>query len=156
MIRRLTKDDLDRVVQIWLETNLKAHYFISEDYWKGNEQTVREMLAESELYLYETDNDHEIQGFIGLVDDYIGGIFVQSEAQSKGIGKQLLDYVKQMKSKLTLSVYEKNSRAIEFYQRENFKIISEGMDEENDEKEYTMVWSEVYKRLIDGTSYKKV
>lgn len=140
MIRRVTKDDLDRVVQIWLETNIKAHDFISEDYWRENEQAVRGMLAESELYLYETDSDHKIQGFIGLVDDYIGGIFVQSEAQSRGIGKQMLDYVKQIKSKLTLSVYEKNNRAIKFYQREDFKIIAEGLEEENNEKEYTMVW----------------
>lgn len=33
MIRELQKADINRVADIWLNTNLKAHYFISEQYW---------------------------------------------------------------------------------------------------------------------------
>lgn len=33
MIRGLQKADINRVADIWLNTNLKAHYFISEQYW---------------------------------------------------------------------------------------------------------------------------
>ena len=35
MIRKLLNGDIDRVADIWLKTNLKAHYFISNQYWKG-------------------------------------------------------------------------------------------------------------------------
>ena len=34
MIRKLLNGDIDRVADIWLKTNLKAHYFISNQYWK--------------------------------------------------------------------------------------------------------------------------
>ena len=36
MIRKLLNGDIDRVADIWLKTNLKAHYFISNQYWKSN------------------------------------------------------------------------------------------------------------------------
>lgn len=34
MIRVLQKRDIDRVAEIWLECNRKAHAFIPADYWK--------------------------------------------------------------------------------------------------------------------------
>jgi len=116
MIRKLLNGDIDRVADIWLKTNLKAHYFISNQYWKSN---------------YE---------FVGLNDEYIEGIFVSDEMQSCGIGKLLLDYIKDKKVSLRLNVYQKNARAISFYQREGFIIQCEDLDEDTGEKEYTMAY----------------
>ena len=55
--------------------------------------------------------------------------------QSCGIGKLLLDYIKDKKVRLQLNVYQKNDRAISFYQREGFIIQCEGLDEATGEKE---------------------
>ena len=85
MIRKLQKTDINQVSHIWLNTNLKAHFFIPEQYWISNYEFVKEMLPQSEVYVYE--NNNKIQGFIGLKDDYIEGIFVADEMQSHGIGK---------------------------------------------------------------------
>lgn len=60
--------------------------------------------------------------------------------QSHGIGKSLLDYIKDKKVRLQLNVYQKNVRAMSFYQREGFTIQSEEMDEFTREKEYVMKW----------------
>ena len=133
MIRKLLNGDIDRVADIWLKTNLKAHYFISNQYWKSNYELVKEMLSQSEVYVFEADK--MIQGFVGLNDEYIEGIFVSEEMQSCGIGKLLLDYVKDKKVSLRLNVYQKNARAISFYQREGFIIQCEGLDEATGEKE---------------------
>ena len=138
MIRKLQNADIDRVADIWLDANLKAHSFISPQYWKGNFAPVKEMLAQAEAYVYE--DDREIQGFIGLTGEYIEGIFVSGEMQSQGVGKRLLDFVKTKKTELRLNVYQKNTRAIRFYQREGFKILREGMDEATGEKDYEMTW----------------
>ena len=59
------------------------------------------------MYEYDT----EIQGFIGLNDEYVEGIFVSGEMQSQGIGKILLNYAKDKRNKLYLNVYQKNARA---------------------------------------------
>ena len=140
MIRRFRAEDLLPVMEIWLTANKKAHSFVPEQYWMDHLEEVENMMPQAELYVYEEENTHQISGFIGLMDDYIAGIFVKDGEQSKGIGKQLLDYVKERKSTLTLSVYQKNIRAVSFYQREQFSVQSEGIDADTNEKEFTMVW----------------
>lgn len=72
----------------------------------------------------------------------IEGVFVSDEMQSCGIGKLLLDYIKDKKVSLRLNVYQKNARAISFYQREGFIIQCEDLDEATGEKEYTMLWKQ--------------
>lgn len=138
MIRTLQKADINRVMDIWLDTNIKAHSFVTSQYWKSNWDLVREMLPQAEVYVYE--NEQGIQGFAGLNGDYMEGIFVSDGMQSQGIGKRLLDFIKSKKVKLCLNVYQKNMRAIHFYQREGFKIQHEGIDEATGEKDYTMIW----------------
>lgn len=112
MIRKFKEDDLNTVMQIWFDTNIKAHHFISRQYWIDNYEMVKDILPKKEIYVYEDDNTNQINGFIGLMDNYIAGIFVNKNNQSRGIGKQLLDYVKEIKETLNLSVYQKNIRAI--------------------------------------------
>ena len=141
MIRKFKEDDLNSVMQIWFDTNTKAHHFISRQYWIDNYEMVKDILPKKEIYVYEDDNTNQINGFIGLMDNYIAGIFVNKNNQSRGIGKQLLDYVKEIKETLNLSVYQKNIRAISFYQREQFIIQSEHIDNDNNEKEFIMIWS---------------
>lgn len=140
MIRKFQETDLSTIMQIWIDTNIQTHHFIPKDYWISNYAVVKVMLPQAELYIYEDDNINQIDGFIGLTDNYIAGIFVRDAVQSKGIGKQLLDYVKAIKPSLTLCVYQQNIHAIRFYQRENFVIQSENIDTNTNEKEYLMVW----------------
>lgn len=144
MIRRLQKVDVDRVMDLWLDTNLKAHDFIPAVYWRSNFGSVKEMLPRAEVYVYEDAGG--IQGFVGLSGEYIEGIFVADETQSQGIGKRLLDHMKAIKDTLRLNVYQKNTRAIRFYQREGFVIQHEGSDESTGEKEYTMLWRQAAMR----------
>ena len=141
MIRKFKEDDLNTVMQIWFDTNIKTHHFISRQYWIDNYEMVKDILPKKEIYIYEDDNTNQINGFIGLMDNYIAGIFVNKNNQSRGIGKQLLDYVKEIKETLNLSVYQKNIRAISFYQREQFVIQSEHIDNDNNEKEFIMTWN---------------
>lgn len=138
MIRPLQASDLAGVAEIWLNTNQKAHNFIPAEYWQDHFEQVKQMLPLAEVYLYEEQG--EIQGFIGLSGSYIAGIFVCGQAQSRGIGRKLLDCAKAGKNRLELRVYQKNARAIAFYRREQFEIQSECLDGETGEKEYLMAW----------------
>lgn len=142
MIRAFRENDLTAVMQIWLDTNMKAHKFIRKEYWINHYTVVKGMLPQAEVYVYEEDDTQQIVGFIGLTNNYIAGIFIKEAAQSKGIGKQLLNYMKEMKSALSLNVYQKNTRAVSFYLREQFIIQSESIDENTNEKEFIMNWSQ--------------
>ena len=140
MIRKLQKTDIDTVSQIWLDANRDAHDFIPAEYWENNFLPIKEMLLQAEVYVYTDECINETEGFIGLDQEYIAGIFVRKEARSEGIGKALLDFVKEKKQELTLNVYRKNERAVRFYEREGFYIIERTTDESTDEKEYLMRW----------------
>lgn len=141
MIRRMEEKEINQVAEIWLDTNIKAHDFIPETYWRKNLEYVKTELKKAEIYVYE--DKEKMIGFVGLNNGYIEGIFVKKENQSKGMGGQLLTFCKQLYSELTLAVYQKNSRAIQFYQKEGFKIIESTVDENTNEEEYIMKWTKL-------------
>ena len=140
MIRNFKESDLPSVMQIWLDSNIEAHSFIPAKYWTDNFEMVKTVLPQAEIYVYENESTRQIDGFIGLNEDYIEGIFVERNRRSTGVGKQLLDYVKKIKTKVSLSVYRKNGRAVSFYQREHFVIQSENIDPDTKEAELLMLW----------------
>ena len=141
MIRKFETRDLDTVMQIWLHGNLDAHAFIPASFWEAHFEMVRDLLPQAELYVHEDAGTRQIDGFIGLTENHIEGIFVAKAARSKGIGKALLGYAKSRKPRLTLSVYQKNERALAFYRREQFVVQSEGIDGDTNEAEIQMLWT---------------
>lgn len=140
MIRKFRGEDTIRVMTIWTKGNFKAHDFIEKDYWLLNFNRVKdEYLMKSETYVY-IKND-EIKGFISVLDKgYIGAIFVSLDSQRQGIGRKLINYVKDKYDKLTLNVYEKNIDAILFYVALGFVNTKIQVDEDTGEKEYVMEW----------------
>jgi len=139
MIRRMRVSELDEIGDIWLQSNLEAHNFIDKNYWLDNLIPVKEQFKKADIFVY-TENE-KVLGFVGLQDNYIAGIFVKSEFRSHSIGRQLLDYLKNNYSNLSLDVYDKNSRAVKFYQTNDFGIVSTDIDRDSNEKEYRMSWS---------------
>ena len=138
MVRKMRPAEVDAVADIWLETNIEAHSFVPERYWRDHFEAVKGLLAQAELYVFEGETG--VQGFIGLDAGYIAGLFVKSGARAGGIGKKLLDYAKSGRSRLTLRVYQKNAGAVRFYQREGFTVQEEPVDESTGEPEYFMLW----------------
>ena len=51
---------------------------------------------------------------------------MRTQTQGRGIGRNLLDFVKNRKERLSLNVYQKNSGAVRFYEREGFRIDEAG------------------------------
>ena len=140
MIRKFETQDLGTVMQIWLHGNLDAHAFIAASFWTEHFEMERDMLPQAELYVHENEDTQQIDGFIGLTENHIEGIFVAKAARSKGIGRALLEYAKSHKPRLDLSVYQKNERALAFYRREQFVVQSEGIDEDTNEADIQMLW----------------
>ena len=131
--------DLERVAEIWLAANVRAHDFIPRQYWEGQLETVRTLFPQAELYVWQ-DGDGAVQGFVGLSGEHIEGIFVWPPAQSRGVGRALLDRAKAAHGRLTLNVYRNNDRAAAFYRREGFQTRGESVDESTGEAECRMVW----------------
>lgn len=138
MIRKFEKNDIDIIMQIWIKENIKAHDFIAKQYWEENFESVKKMIPMVEIYVAIYKN--EIVGFIGINGNHIEGIFVASNKQGCGFGSALLEKAKENRNTLTLSVFQKNRKAIEFYKKNGFEIEKEGLDVATNEKEYEMKW----------------
>lgn len=140
MIRAIQNSDVPAVMQIWFASNCDAHPFIEKSYWESNLPFVAQSITQAEVYV-AVEKDHII-GFVGLGENgYIEGIFVEKTMRSKGVGKQLLDFIKAKYDTLSLSVYCANTRAVSFYQREGFRIRAKQVDEPTHAAEYTMLWT---------------
>ncbi|CUU49844.1 N-acetyltransferase [Clostridium beijerinckii] len=141
MIKDFKLDNLDKVMEIWIDTNIEAHDFIPKEYWKDNFELVKQMLPSADIYIFEENNI--IKGFIGIVEqNYIAGLFVKKEYQREGVGKKLIEYCKSKYSNLTLHVFTKNMTAVNFYMKNNFKVIDEHINEDTKAVEYTMAFGE--------------
>ncbi|NEW04619.1 N-acetyltransferase [Paenibacillus sp. SYP-B3998] len=139
IIRTYVENDLDRMMEIWLEGSKQAHNFIDEDYWESNQIAMKDVyLPMSQSYVIEVDG--VIKGFISMVDNYLAALFVDTNEQGKGYGKILLDHVKDQKETVDLKVYQENKNAIRFYQKNSFSISTESIDENTSAKEYAMTW----------------
>ena len=139
-IRKMEDRDVQLLADIWLKASLKAHDFIPKDYWINNKSLmVEKYLPNSEVYVAEKSDD--VLGFIALSENYIASIFVDTEQQGKGIGSLLLNYAKNLRTELTLNVYQKNEESVNFYKSKNFIILSESIDQPTSEGEYVMQWN---------------
>ncbi len=57
-----------------------------------------------------------------LESRFVGALFVAPDAIRRGIGRALLDEVKQHYARLSLEVYQKNESAVSFYHAQGFRI----------------------------------
>lgn len=141
MIKKLTKintQQLNQILDIWLNSNIEAHNFISRNYWITNYDFVRTALPKADIYVACQNN--EIIGFLGLDKNYIAGIFVKKEARDRGVGRKLLAKAKEEKNELALSVYEKNQKALSFYKHNGFVFKSKYTEDETRQIAYKLLW----------------
>ncbi|OPX44649.1 N-acetyltransferase [Clostridium thermobutyricum] len=138
MIRKLRNEDIEKVMKIWKDITIKAHDFISKEYWENNYDVVKNTyIPMSETFIYEIEN--KIKGFISVINnEFIGALFVDINCQGLGVGSELINYVVKEYNKLSLAVYKENKNAVEFYISKGFKIIKEQIDEETGAIEYIM------------------
>lgn len=138
MIRKLNEADIDKVMDIWMKSTIKAHDFISKEYWQNNYNTVKEVyIPMSETFVYK--DVQGIKGFISVINnEFIGALFVDIDFQGNGIGKQLIDYAVSKYGKLLLAVYKENKKSVEFYINRGFKIIEEQINDDSKHVEYIM------------------
>jgi GNAT superfamily N-acetyltransferase len=140
MIRKFHPEDMEKVMEIWLLGNFRVHNFIPKKYWEENYDEVKSVF--SLAYVYVNVDDGDVNGFIALMENYVVAHFVREDVRGQGIGKALLDYVKDRTDELTLSIYEKNMKAAEFYLREDFEVQSERIEDSTGECTFLMEWTQ--------------
>lgn len=140
MIQEWRNTDLAPLLALWLESTIYAHPFINERYWYDSEALVRDAyLPYASTWVWEERG--ELKGFISVMDEqFVGALFVRPTAMGRGIGKALMNHVKQRFDWLSLEVYQKNERAVKFYFAQGFRIEESAWQEETRHPTWIMNW----------------
>ena len=132
MIREFREGDLDEVMSIWLSGNREAHSFIPSSFFEDRFDEVSSAISKAEVYVFD---DGEVKGFIGLDGSYVAGLFVRSDSQGRGIGRDLLSHALSLKGNLSVHVFSRNEKAMRFYLRNGFFPVCSFENEDFGENE---------------------
>ena len=119
----------------------ESNQFFSDRSQAGDHSFSKEFFEKIDIAPRFIENN-TIGGFISMVDSFLAAIFVAVDQQGKGIGKQLIDFVKQEQSVIELKVYKKNAPSIRFYQKQGFTLVEESLEIGTGEIECLMQWQQ--------------
>jgi putative acetyltransferase len=140
-IQKAEMQDMDAILGIWLNASLQAHDFIPATYWE------KQLIPMHDLYLplaenYVIKDNKTVLGFASFLrsEAVLAALFIAPHQQGCGYGKCLIDFLKQQCDELHLNVYAENTPAVNFYQQQGFKTISQAMDKNTGHTELNMTW----------------
>lgn len=138
-IRNAYPEELDALVELWLQASRDAHSFVPFDFWQSRSRDMREIhLPGAQTFVCERDS--MIAGFVSLVDGYLAALFVEPELQGQGIGRALLQFAQSRCDQLQLTVFTENIRAVRFYRIAGFHLLKEQVDPHTGRPEQVMCW----------------
>ena len=128
IIREYQPADLDDVLAFWESASRLAHPFLQEDFLEQERHNIPNLyLPNAETWVIE--HEKQVIGFIALLGNEVGAIFVKPEFHGTGAGKALMDKARDLGGDLQVEVFEANSIGRRFYERYGFKTLLESTHE---------------------------
>lgn len=108
-LRRYRAEDNQALSDIWLRASARAHSFFTR------EQLAEQQKRVSEVYLPNAETwiaceGAGLLGLIGLINEFIGGLFVDPQYQGSGVGRTLVNHAMKLGDSPILAVCARNSR----------------------------------------------
>lgn len=120
-VRPYDTGDRASIVSIWRRSSEIGHPFLTDHQLALQQHLVETVyLDQSEIWIASVEG--QPAAFIGLIDGYIGALFVDTPARGLGYGSLLLHHGIRLKGTLSLEVYEQNRQATGFYLHHGFQI----------------------------------
>ncbi len=124
MIRKYQAKDLEDVLVAWAAASAVAHPFLSDEFLAEERHNIANVyLPNAETWVWELDG--RVVGFISLLGNEVGAIFVDPKVHGVGIGRALMDHARGLREELEVEVFKENVIARAFYARYGFELIQE-------------------------------
>ncbi|MBV1894978.1 MAG: GNAT family N-acetyltransferase [Rhodobacteraceae bacterium] len=120
MIREFQDEDTESIISVWRSASAVAHPFLSDSFMDQGEQDIRNIylkFAETSV----TVVNNKVVGFIAMAEDEIGGLFLSPDFHGQGLGRDMVDLVRESNSSLKVEVFEKNAIGRRFYAAYGFQ-----------------------------------
>ena len=128
MIREYDPQDRDALLALWGESAAVAHPFWAPAMFEEERRAIAEQfLPVAETYVFERTG--VVVGFISLLGNEVGGIFVSPQLHGQGIGRALMDWARGSRDHLELDVFAANEVGRAFYAAYGFGLVDERLDE---------------------------
>jgi len=124
VIRAYRSEDLEPVMAVWKAANALAHPFLQKGFVIEVGRSIREdFLPISETYVL--DDAGQMIGFIALMGNQIGGLFLDPACRGQGYGRALVDHAVGLKGPLRVEVFRDNQIGRPFYERYGFEFVED-------------------------------
>ena len=128
VIRQYEESDLEDVLSSWENASKIAHPFLDEEFLETERHNIPNLyLPNADTWVAEVDG--KVLGFISLIGNEVGAIFLDPKSQGIGIGRSLMDKAKEIHGTLEVQVFKDNSIGRKFYDRYGFKYLAESIHE---------------------------
>jgi putative acetyltransferase len=136
-IRKYQDSDVEAVLSAWENAQDLAHPFLPKDFQAQEKINVRELyLPNAETWVIE--NDNKVVGFIALIGNKIGGLFLQPTQHGKKLGKMMVDKAQELYGDLVVEVFKNNLAGRDFYEKYGFKFVEEKKHEQTGEQVFRL------------------
>ncbi|MDA0339370.1 MAG: GNAT family N-acetyltransferase [Proteobacteria bacterium] len=128
-VRPYDHKDLAGVMSAWETASALAHPFLSKAFLAQERHNIPNVyLPNADTWLVE--QDEAVIGFIALIGNEVGAIFLDPAFHGTGAGKALMDKAVDLNGALEVEVFRDNAVGRKFYDKHGFKVLSERMHEE--------------------------
>ena len=129
MITAYKEKDLSELLDAWYSASKVAHPFLDEDFFDQERRNIAALhLPNAETWVFKLDG--VVVGFIALIGNEVGAIFVDAKFHGQGIGRALMDHARSIRDVLELDVFKDNLVGRNFYEKYGFSKVDEHLHEE--------------------------
>ena len=133
IIRKYKDEDLNDVLSSWESASKIAHPFLTEEFLTQERYNIPNVyLPIAETWVVEQES--LVIGFIALIGNEIGALFVKPEFHGTGAGRALMDKAKTLRNNLEVEVFKENSIGRKFYSSYGFETTKEMIHEQTGNK----------------------
>ena len=123
-IRQYQTSDLAAVLDSWEVATRLAHTFMTDEFIAQERKNV------AEIYIPNTDTwvaeiDGVVEGFIALIGNEVGAIFLQPNWCGKGVCKALMDQAHALHGDLEVEVFKENTIGSAFNLRYGVELLEQ-------------------------------
>ena len=134
-----------QAVRMWRESKEQAigqkeiHSFEDHVFFLNNI-----LIQDNKVYLAIDTSEEQVVGILACNENWVNQLYIHTQFQGRGIGKKLLDLAKQRsEGRLFLYTFEVNKKAQQFYERNGFRIIDRGNDNEENLDDIKYEWTKL-------------
>lgn len=134
-----------QAVRMWRESKEQAigqkeiHSFEDHVFFLNNI-----LIQDNKVYLAIDTSEEQVVGILACNENWVNQLYIHTQFQGRGIGKKLLDLAKQRsEGRLFLYTFEVNKKAQQFYERNGFRIIDRGNDNEEKLDDIKYEWTKL-------------